>query len=348
MKNGEKEIANEVYLDKALKILNNRKSSKLIEDESGNMMKISDGKDTVTIVKRNNVKCVGLDGTNFNIIVGSSGGESYILKNKVLGIEYKLLEKELDDGICIRYLYEKTGEDILIAVYLNNGPEFEPIQYYRYLKDQNTYMKLTNSDLIDLPVQELVTYAEEELSHWQENNDENSNDTESTNEDKGEAQKGYENNLEFSIEAEEKSLPANIEEYTVDYSNRESATSKNDGYYTKDSNTIKNDIENNDSFSTDNEIEDDEDPFLEEDMDLIGDYCDSFDIIVDGLSIDGDMQKTDIINDINDLIENKDENASDMADAIQCINEVYEVILSELTQEEFEESHQTDYNDIEK
>lgn len=83
-------------------------------------------------------------------------------------------------------------------------------------------------------------------------------------------------------------------------------------------------------------------------MDLIGDYCDSFDIIVDGLSIDGDMQKTDIINDINDLIENKDENASDMADAIQCINEVYEVILSELTQEEFEESHQTDYNDIEK
>lgn len=134
-----------------------------IEDSYGNFEKIIDKKNTVTIAKKGNFKILSLDNSNFSVAIGDFEDEGYILFNKKMKINKKIISRRIGSNTFKRYIVEKIGNEIFCAVYITRDGETELIYFKRYDKGCNIDLEVSNTELINMSDEDLRQYAERTL-----------------------------------------------------------------------------------------------------------------------------------------------------------------------------------------
>ncbi|CDA30751.1 unknown [Clostridium sp. CAG:492] len=166
------EIVNDVYMRRIMEIIDNSESEKVVIGESGQcIVQLSDGKRSVNIYKKDNCYVINLDGTNFMSIIAAKD-DSYMYKNKKLGIDYKLSQTCLDD-----MMYEDLTKPFFVKkVCCKQVKDFSEIE--AYVTDERgkyilVYIKSTDDEgaittvydklLVEMNDQELVKFLNKSI-----------------------------------------------------------------------------------------------------------------------------------------------------------------------------------------
>lgn len=344
-------IVNEAYLDRVLKILTNRKNAVLIKPSE--LLQVYDTECSVTIYKRKKAKLVSLDGTDFNIMIGSIGNKVYKYKNKNLDLEYTLINTELGNNVKKKYIVEKIGEEITIASYIIRGPEMVVIYYAKSNPSKDLELALYNKELKGLSDKRLVEYADQEGVGL---------------DDEGELLSREYYNIyspEFKLD-EEDDYDYESEEYTSIY----------------EEDTITEEIEDTEQIektkshvlpetmeelrqhilsSMDSDIDDDNVDEICQDIDEescelddevkddIESYINEFSVRLNGEEIDGE-RKFNLLSNIAESLTSKDGNFFDIIKSIDMINKEYKAIMAKLKNVDVSDSSEERANnsDLEK
>lgn len=117
-------IANNAYMKKIVKILENGKETKKIMSKPNQyIIQISDGKNSVNIYQKGKCYCINLDGTNFSSLIASEGG-AYLYKNKKLDVEYRLSEVVLKEQASKRTTFVKIKNYKNVNSYIDDNGKY--------------------------------------------------------------------------------------------------------------------------------------------------------------------------------------------------------------------------------
>ena len=345
-------VINEAYLDRVLKTLTNRKNARLIKPSG--LLQIDDSKCSVTIYERKKAKFVSLDGTDFNIMIGSVGGRVYKYKNKNLDLEYTLINTELGNNVNRKYIVERIGEEITIASYIIRGPEMVVIYYAKSNSNKDLEVAVYNKELKGLSDKRLVEYADQEGLGLDDVGEVLSR--EYYNIDSPEIQLDEEvydfRQGEYIGLSEEDIMPEEIEEAEQ--------MEKNKSYALPET---MEELMQQILASMDSDIDDDNDDVDEicqdideegcelddEVKDDIESYINDFSVRLNGEEIDGE-RKFNLLSNIAESLTSKDGNFFDIIKSIDMINEEYKAIMAKLKNVDVSDSSEERANnsDLEK
>lgn len=193
------EIVNKRYMDTILNVIRGATSSKKIDTPKGTIMQLSDGKYSVNIYNKDNYYVVNVQNTNFYSVIAEKDGEHFLYQNTKLGIEYKMSEKVLFEGVMKRRIKYNIKDIEYDATYLDIEGELSAISINANSNNTSKF-KIYNEELCDLDLDELTEKIKEEYEEEYEE--------------------------EFCEEEEEDELPANIEDF--DFSKYEEQKAKED------------------------------------------------------------------------------------------------------------------------
>lgn len=366
LKSKDRTVINEAYLDRAMKILYSgtedsktlwledgtaivKVKSEEIEDSYGNLEKIIDKKNTVTITKRGNFKIVSLDNSNFSVAIGDFKDEGYALFNKKMGINKKVISKRIGRNTFKRYIVEKVGNETFCAVYIIREDKIELIYFKRYDKSCNIDLEVSNTELINMSDEDLRQYAEMVLvsKYTEKIVDKTAHETE---EQSKHSEKDAEDSddlsyYEYDSESEDEDGESPIEEEEEEddleqVPHYENAIFLPDDIFSFDYVAVENrlpmvpvedDIEESEDV-IENDDEDDLDPDVlisEDTLNEMYEYASRFRIIEHGTELD-ECEKVDIITSLEDTIEAENEYLLTLIGYSGQINYEYDIRVDDI------------------
>ena len=310
-----------------------------IEDSYGNLEKIVDKKNTVTIAKKGNFKILSLDNSNFSVAIGNFEDEGYILFNKKMKINKKVISRRIGSNTFKRYIVEKVGNETFCAVYISRGDKFELIYFKRYDKDCDIDLEVSNTELINMSDEALKQYAEKilvskynekivdrtvpEIAEPSEDDDEKQNDLEYDQDDSW-----SENNTSEPIIEEDDDLDE-VPHY-------ENAIFLPDDMFSFDYLAVENRLPMvplEDEIGTDRDEDFNTDVLISEDTYReIYEYASRFKIIEHGTELD-DCEKVDIITSLDDTIEVENEYLLALIGYSGQVNYEYDIRVDDVNNE---------------
>ncbi len=164
--------ANNAYFRRILSILSTKCkvipvsfNDKTGKEQESKLIQIADSQNnSVSLSKKKNVIKVALDGTNFvSQLAFSEDGTKYGYQNKLLGVEYYISEREMEDETLERIFSKKIGDIILRAKYYVRGDFVLITEFIQQGADEKSSVALVNTKAKKMNDIELLRYIDEQI-----------------------------------------------------------------------------------------------------------------------------------------------------------------------------------------
>lgn len=164
--------ANEFYHNRAITRLEARHTCIPVQyfDDNGEelsqkILQIADYEgDSVTIVKKGRIMKLALDGTNFVSSISRAkeqDSKAYMYINKELGVEYRLIEEEIDQGMSICYLAKRVNDVVIAVNYCKAGDYFVVLKARQMDTKSNHTIEMQNKEYSEKDKSKLALYMSE-------------------------------------------------------------------------------------------------------------------------------------------------------------------------------------------